>query len=28
VCRLPVRGLLTTCSKCGHGGHLHHLKFW
>jgi len=28
VCRLPVLGLATTCSKCGHGGHVHHLKFW
>jgi hypothetical protein len=28
VCRLPVFGLATTCSKCGHGGHVHHLKFW
>ena len=28
VCRLPVFGLATTCSKCGHGGHVHHMKFW
>ena len=28
LCRLPVRGLATTCSACGHGGHLHHLKWW
>jgi len=28
VCRLPVFGVATTCSKCGHGGHVHHLKFW
>jgi hypothetical protein len=28
LCRLPVRGIATTCSACGHGGHLHHQKWW
>ena len=26
ICRLPVRGLFTVCSMCGHGGHLQHYQ--
>jgi len=28
VCRVEVRGVVTTCVKCGHGGHLPHLRLW
>jgi WD40 repeat protein len=28
LCRLPVRGLYTMCSKCCHGGHINHIKSW
>ncbi|KAJ3073959.1 hypothetical protein HDU98_000261 [Podochytrium sp. JEL0797] len=28
VCRMPCRGLLTSCIKCGHGGHIQHVQAW
>lgn len=28
ICHLTVRGLVYTCSKCGHGGHYEHLQEW
>jgi len=28
ICHLPVRGLTMICVKCGHGGHVVHLKQW
>lgn len=28
ICRLPVRGLASFCSGCGHGGHTLHMLGW
>ncbi|KAJ3121052.1 hypothetical protein HK100_012546 [Physocladia obscura] len=28
ICRIPCRGLLSSCIKCGHGGHLKHMENW
>eukprot|EP00961_Rhodomonas_salina_P208990 2820449-Rhodomonas_salina.1 len=28
VCRMVVRSLAATCAKCGHGGHVAHLRTW
>eukprot|EP00697_Spironema_sp_BW2_P002449 gnl/Spiro4/13264_TR7042_c0_g1_i1.p1 gnl/Spiro4/13264_TR7042_c0_g1~~gnl/Spiro4/13264_TR7042_c0_g1_i1.p1 ORF type:complete len:843 (-),score=142.66 gnl/Spiro4/13264_TR7042_c0_g1_i1:57-2585(-) len=28
ICRLPVTGLYSWCSGCGHGGHLAHMQAW
>ena len=28
ICRLPCPGLTALCPKCGHGGHLEHLRSW
>ncbi|KAI8614419.1 hypothetical protein BC830DRAFT_1212928 [Chytriomyces sp. MP71] len=28
VCRLPCRGLLSSCCLCGHGGHIAHMEGW
>ncbi|KAL3102002.1 hypothetical protein niasHS_003411 [Heterodera schachtii] len=28
ICETRVRGLWTTCSGCGHGGHLEHIREW
>ena len=28
LCRIPVRGLYSVCSFCGHGGHLKHMMDW
>lgn len=27
-CRLPVKGMANVCLKCGHGGHMEHVKYW
>lgn len=28
LCRIPVRGILSICLACGHGGHVGHLRDW
>jgi hypothetical protein len=28
LCRLPVLGLGSICSQCGHGGHIDHVNSW
>ncbi|KAJ3028436.1 UNVERIFIED_CONTAM: hypothetical protein HDU68_001662 [Siphonaria sp. JEL0065] len=28
VCRMPCKGLLSSCIKCGHGGHISHIQAW
>lgn len=28
VCQLPTNGLMTSCSKCHHGGHCSHMLLW
>ena len=27
-CRIPVKGHVTACLACGHGGHLNHMMEW
>lgn len=28
LCRIPVRGVMSMCLACGHGGHTHHMAEW
>jgi hypothetical protein len=28
ICNLPVTKLLFVCTRCGHGGHMHHIAEW
>ena len=28
ICNLPVTKLLFVCTRCGHGGHMHHIADW
>lgn len=28
LCRLTVKGVAVICPKCGHGGHLEHMRAW